>query len=367
MWKKWMIVFLSSGIFALEAAPLDSESVLEDKKASVGGYGELHYNEKKPDGESTTKKLDFHRFVLFYGYVWNENLSFNSEVELEHNFVQGDEKGELELEQAYVDYHRSNNLSGLQAGVVLPSAGFLNEAHEPPTFFSVERPEYHKRIIPTTWFGNGVAFYNKTDSWDSKITIMEGFDPNKFSAKNAIRGGRQKGFESDAENLLFNARTRFVSLENFVIGGSLTWNDASAFNKDKVRVENAIFLQELHARYQKDKLTILAEIGGIDYDDPVELVNHAYGFYLDLGYDIGELLKMEGTLTPWIRYSDINTAADTEAGGTLEEKFHSTEYTFGLSYRPLPQVVFKADYGIETVELKDVETKKFNLGMGYMF
>lgn len=29
--------------------------------------------------------------------------------------------------------------------------GFIDEVHEPPTFYGVERPEVDSRIIPTTW------------------------------------------------------------------------------------------------------------------------------------------------------------------------------------------------------------------------
>ena len=32
---------------------------------TVGGYGELHYNQNVFDSKKTEKKLDFHRFVLF--------------------------------------------------------------------------------------------------------------------------------------------------------------------------------------------------------------------------------------------------------------------------------------------------------------
>ena len=94
---------------------------------SIGGYGELHYNKTITD-DKTTNVLDFHRFVMFYGYQWIDKWSFKAEIEIEHNFVK-EGQGELELEQAYVDYHYANWL-GFQAGVVLPSVGLLNELHE---------------------------------------------------------------------------------------------------------------------------------------------------------------------------------------------------------------------------------------------
>ena len=129
--------------------------------SSIGGYGELHWNQNFDfENEQTKNTLDFHRFIMYYGYNWSEKWSFKSEVELEHNTVipkDTDTDGlnsvttktgelELELEQAFVNYHNGN--WGFQGGVILPSVGLLNEYHEPPLFLSVERPDYNKRIIP---------------------------------------------------------------------------------------------------------------------------------------------------------------------------------------------------------------------------
>jgi len=137
---------------------------------SIGGYGELHYNQSKTGEEDPTKKLDFHRFIIYYGYNWTEKWSFKSEVELEHNFVK-DGQGELELEQAFVNYHTDK--FGIQTGVLLPSVGIINEYHEPPLFVSVERPEYSKYVIPTTWFGNGFAAYGNVAGINWRFVLLE--------------------------------------------------------------------------------------------------------------------------------------------------------------------------------------------------
>ena len=75
-----------------------------DPGFTVGGYGEFHYNSAKVGEADASKKMDFHRFIIYYGYNWTEKWSFKSEVELEHNYVK-DGNGELELEQAYINYH----------------------------------------------------------------------------------------------------------------------------------------------------------------------------------------------------------------------------------------------------------------------
>ena len=138
---------------------------------SIGGYGELHYNSSAQGEADATKKLDFHRFIIYYAASFTEAWSFFSEVELEHNFV-NDGEGELELEQAFVEYR--HNKGGMKAGVILPTAGLINEYHEPPLFLSVERPEYSKYVIPTTWFGNGFSFnYKLMDGLKLRVAMLE--------------------------------------------------------------------------------------------------------------------------------------------------------------------------------------------------
>ncbi|MBU1100189.1 MAG: OprO/OprP family phosphate-selective porin [Bacteroidetes bacterium] len=352
--------FLFSVIFTLLLVNTQTfgQDELFSSGTSIGGYGELHYNYSKPENGNETKTLDFHRFVMFYSYRWNESWSFKSEVELEHNFV-SDGQGELELEQAYVDYHHADWF-GFQAGVILPSIGLINEFHEPPLFLSVERPDYSKNIIPTTWFGNGIAFYGNYSGFDYKVTVMEGLDADGFSAKSGIRGGRLKGFKSDAENFLYNFRLDYLKVPGLKMGASFTFNEATGDS-----INNAISLFEIHAKYNANNIFASFEYGNISYDKGD--VETSSGFYADLGFDIGSMMDLKTKVVPFVRYSDYNTAASTITGGESEQKYHARKWMIGLAIFPIESVVFKVDYSLNTVELGDSETTLFNLGVGYMF
>ena len=53
-------------------------------KTSIGGYGELHYNNHSSDNSADSKnEFDLHRFVLFAGHQYNDKLRFFSEFEIE--------------------------------------------------------------------------------------------------------------------------------------------------------------------------------------------------------------------------------------------------------------------------------------------
>ncbi|MFA7288784.1 MAG: porin [Melioribacteraceae bacterium] len=329
-----------------------------EPKTTVGGYGELHFNHENNIKNDVKQTLDFHRFVLFFSHNWNEKWSFKSEVELEHNFVQ-DGQGELELEQAYINYHYSDWI-GFQFGVVLPSIGLINENHEPVLFMGVERPEYHNKIIPTTWFGNGMAIYGKLKGFEYKLTIMEGLNNEKFSHSSGIRSGRKKGFMANAENLLYNLRLDYIDIPGIILGASYSYNKASGDTSS-----NKIDLLEFHASYKNNNILAIFEYGQINYEK--YSLKKSNGFYFDLGYDFADLLNIETRIILFIRYTDYNTASSTTLGGNSEQKYHYNYFMFGVSIKPLDNVVFKADYGSRINEIETENSKLFNLGVGYYF
>ena len=132
------------------------------EKTRIGGYGELHYNNLDGEGGAADKdEIDFHRFVLFLGHTFNERTRFFSELEVEHALVKDKTSGsagggEVELEQAYIEYDLNENHRA-KAGLFLVPVGILNETHEPPSFYGVERNPIEKDIIPATWWAGGAA------------------------------------------------------------------------------------------------------------------------------------------------------------------------------------------------------------------
>ena len=87
---------------------------------TVGGYGELHYNNTS-NGESGAarkekRELDLHRFVLFVNHEFNDDIRFFSEFEIEHAIAGDGKVGEVEVEQAYVQIDLNDNMK-VNAGV----------------------------------------------------------------------------------------------------------------------------------------------------------------------------------------------------------------------------------------------------------
>ncbi len=347
--KKIILILIFAFILG-DKIHLYAQDEFFEPQTNIGGYGELHYNYSYKNTKPVSK-LDFHRFVLFLAHTFSEKWTFKSEVELEHNLV-GEDSGKLELEQAYIDYHFRDYL-GFQAGVLLIPSGIVNEYHEPPTFFGVERPEYHKYLVPTTWFGNGIAIYGLYEGFDYKLSISEGLNSDKFNSSSGIRNGRQNGFEADARNLLYVFRINYISIPQLLVGSSISYNNATG---DSTNIPFSLI--EFHLKYVSGNLYLTGEFANISYWKP-EKVN-SFGFYADIGFNFRNLLNIDWDMITFLRYTNYNTAIVDIPGYDIKK------WLAGVSIKPLNSIVLKADFGQRKTERNTIE-KLFNLGIGYMF
>ena len=331
---------------------------------SIGGYGELHWNQTwDKDGNKISDQMDFHRFIIFISHNYTEKWSVKSELEIEHNMIDGsgDYDGEVELEQAYVNYHAGN--WGFKTGVILASVGYINETHEPPTFLSVERPDYAKYIIPTTWFGNGFGFYGNYSGIDWKVNFME--DLLEAGIGDGIRDARGKGYKTTAYNWTKNVKVDYNGMSGINMGYSMIFNNApdlTTLNSDGSVVNSVgVMLMELHGKYNKNNIMGTFEYGNISYTDNA-VSKGTSGYYLDIGYDISDMVGYDGKIVPWFRYGNISKDIDTS---DTDAQYNVMK--FGVAYWPVNQVVFKADYGTTIYpNHSSKDGKSINIGMGYM-
>ena len=162
---------------AVALVALSRTAAAQPGQTGLSGYMDFHFTKQQAaDGQ-----LDFHRFVLLITHQFSDRIRFVSEVELEHAFVEGLERsGEVELEQAYVDFLLSRRFN-VRAGMLLAPIGILNERHEPPVYYGVERPLLETVIIPTTWFEAGAGIHGGH-------VVAEGTVADLIAAPNSITG-----------------------------------------------------------------------------------------------------------------------------------------------------------------------------------
>ena len=382
-----LIIILYSNVRAQNSA---EKIVAGNSGLHIGGYGQVDFNLNEREGTiNNNGKLDVHRLVTFFGYNFNDKVSFVSEVEFEH-------VSEVYVEQAFLDYKINNNLS-VNAGLMLIPMGIQNLYHEPPTFNGVERTNVDKYIIPTTWreMGLGISGRSIEHSINYQAMLVNGFngydDGGVFSGKSGLRSGRQKGAESYITYPDFAGRVSYYGNPGLNLGFSAYLGDSEskAYDgldlSDDVAVSSAdstivgIQMIGIDARYIKGSVQftgqyVIADLSNTDQynvQTGKDLGSKLTGYYYEIGYNlmdgiIPSISSNTEELIAFARYENYNTHAETE-GIAINDAYNRTEITFGLGFKVAKGAVFKADYQIKSNSSSDDETGQFNFGVGVWF
>jgi len=354
-------------------------------KTTLGGYGEINYNNYK-DGDKRDE-FDLQRFILFVGHRFSERTRLYSEIEFEHAFVEGGEdSGEVALEQAYIEHRLTDTgNANLRAGLFLLPIGFMNENHEPPVFYGVERNEVESRIIPTTWREIGFALQgNVANGFEYNAGISTTPDASLYdNASTGFRSMRTSGSQVTANEFGYFAALNYRGVLGLLLGGSVwtgnTAQDGQGKGPDPIPLEGAnanLTIWELHARYAvggwdlralytqahiDDTAAINAAAGiapGSDNAAPESL----YGWYVEAAHIFS--LKNDMSLAPFVRYAKYDTQKEVAAGYAINPLNNEQVTTVGLNFYVHPQVVLKVDVqDYDTDDTKD----RFDFGIGWMF
>ena len=353
---------------------------------SIGGYGEANYSAKVSEKGDNVNDADLERFVLYAGYKFTDSILFNSEIEFEHASTgEGDEeKGEVSIEFAALDFF-IDPIANIRAGLVLMPVGFINQIHEPPFFFGNNRPEVERRIIPSTWREMGIGLFGAiTPELTYTTYLVSGLNAEEF-ASDGIREGRGGGSQAKAEDFGYVARMDYApqAVPGFSVGGSAYVGNAGQNETFAGRKANVFTqLYEGHAQWKYRGLEwralgswghvnnadLLSAQRTLDGKDNAVVGAENYGWYTEVGYDILPLIFSDTSqyLAPFFRYEQFDTIAEAPTNFVDDENMNRHIYQFGLQYKPIPNVVIKADY-------RNIHAKKgsvpddFNLGVGFIF
>jgi hypothetical protein len=356
--------------------PLNAQ---DSETTSVGGYGEVHYT--NATGPNTPGVLNVRRFVLYLAHTFSEKLAVRSELELEDAKIEGGEAGgEVALEQLYLDYLISPAFT-MRAGLVLPPVGIVNEIHEPPTFNGVDRPTFDQVVIPTTWREIGVGAVGAipgSSGLSYRVYLMNGLKAAGFSAASGIRGGRQEGKEASFANPSVTGRLEWAR-PGLRLGGSF-WYGGSA-NQDSLlgtgAFDNAVALVSADARYDVGPFMFrgvvahisVADADAIDAVYATQVGSRIAGGYIEAAYNVLSALAPASAqrLNAFLRYENFDTQAGVPALAVKDETLARRITTFGLSYKPIYNVVFKGDYQLQRNKAGVGEGELLALGVGYQF
>jgi len=363
------------------AAPssLDAPSGSAAEPATViTSYGELNVNRPISSAASTT--ADLRRFVLGLQHRFSPVMKFVAELEVEHAVSSAGDRGEVEVEQAFIERQLGPTWAA-RAGLILMPMGLLNEHHEPTVYYGVERNFVETAIVPSTWREGGVEIVG---AFENGLTLQGGvstsFDAQKWDA--ASTEGQDSPLGSIHQELQL-ARARdlgaFAALDwrgmpGLLIGGAAFVGGAG--QGQSTGSTPVVALWDLHARWTPPRLDLsalyargtisnTAALNTPRVGNPTLIPAAFDGWYLQAAYQAwthGEL-----ALKPFVRFERFNTGRSyAELGPRLTPAARPTEsvVTVGVNFDVSPEVVIKADYQRFDV---DSSRSRVDLGLGWSF
>jgi len=371
-------------------------------KTTVHGYGELHAA-LKDAGHNT---LDQHRFVIGVHSQLSDWITLNAEIDFEHAAQK------LEFEFGYLDFQLTSDF-GIRAGAMLIPVGHINEFHEPNKFLTVERPDVHKYVIPTTWASGGAGVYGNNTNMglnyrvylvsSVKSVYQKGAssgDGNgaggcklQFKGTSGIRSGRGEQNNRCFDNLAVTGRVEKMVSPGVDMAYSFYAGNTSHGNAS---VDGFMFLNEVDLQVRKGAFEMNTTFVNISIDDTAELNKWAkaegtqsgaigeriYGFNIQGGV---HLLQLAGKATKHdliahVMFETLDTQADMDSACavgdcSIDKKSAYNNITYGLTYKPIPDVAIKIDHKVKSYTSNDStfassfdkNSNTTNLGIAYMY
>ena len=370
-----LLLLLATSVYAQEqfnsASTQLNNLLTSDRGLSIGGYGEITYNNKEKS--STPAEIDVQRLVMLFAYKFDDRTSFVTEIEFEH-------VKEVYVEQAFINYSVADGVN-LRGGLMLIPMGIVNEYHEPTTFNGVERPSLDSKIVPTTWreMGIGVSGRINNASIRYQAYVMNGFlsygDSHKLRGLDGLRKGRQKGAESVGSDVNFAGRIEYYGLPNLKFGLSYYTGNTQTTAPEITNTQIGLSMVGLDYRYKNGKLSSRGQFISSSLSD-TEAYNLAGntdvgsamgGYYVEGAYNLLPLDSLQ-KLDIFLRYENFNTHQKTAGALIANDAYHRVETTFGLSYHLANGAVFKADYQSKGTAVEGSDAVgQFNLGLGVFF
>lgn len=352
--------------------------VRSTSQMSMGGYTEFNYI----DRGDTTSRFDQSRTVLEFGAKMHENIQFYMELDYEHGAVisgPGSTEGELELEQAWLDFKLFDE-AVFRAGMVLVPVGRYNLYHEAWANNFVDRPLVNRRIMPTTWSEEGVGFHGQALDTDFLGISYEAylFNPGRADRVSPSGGFRNLRLNGDAP--IYDSkkagafRVAFEPVRNaewfadyFEIGisGYFSGYDGAhgAFDDDGDDGTPDLLLNHDGGSVQLWALDMTYERGAFGFRGEAVMAHagpgrtflgsgqQAFGLYAEAFYEfwpsfldgtpMGKPTYKDPKLVGAVRFDYVDLALDNFDQRDLRR------LTLGLSYRPIERAAFKFDYQMD--------------------
>lgn len=330
----------------------------------IGGYGEFVFTKRQ--GEDSA--FEARRFVAFlYSPIWENRISFTTEIELEHGGsplkAQGQlVPGEVQLEFATLDIRFADQFI-LRGGIILVPFGRFNINHDAPTQDLTDRPLALTYVIPSTWFEAGVGIVGRQRlghgfSLNHEVYMINGLD-SKISDGLGYRGARGSKLQDNNDDKAVTGR---VGMYYFGPIGRKTMQldlGVSGYTGAFDRRGNRTLLVGADLGWRVAGFELIAEFArgfndpGFDDDYPISLrtpvPRNLYGFFVEAHYHVMPQ-ALRRRLPGWLRESVFTLTARYDIADTdmsVRSSGDRQRVSFGINYRFIEAVVWKHEIQLD--------------------
>jgi hypothetical protein len=248
--------------------------------------------------------------------------------------------------------------------------------------------------MPNTWHQTGVSFFGRAGKFRYEAQFLSGLNADHFTNTNWIKKGNKSPLEFDVANkYAVSARLDNYSVPGLRIGLSGYYghsignsypnntNGVDAEYKGQVVIGAIDFTYNAHnwvVRGQAD----YGYLGDADqlkyvynrlnskspYKHSAFVSKNAYAVGIEAGYDIfsqiASMRQKEQQLYLFGRYEQYNPYA-SKTKGTAYDYTEVKRLAVGVNYRPIPEIVVKAEYSNRFLKDRFKNEPSFNIGVAY--
>jgi hypothetical protein len=382
-----------------------SKIYFSDSKFTFSGYGESNYINYIGNKNTQSEDLELYmtnmqRFVAYVAYRPKKWLVLYAEIFAEY-MNDGRKEQHFEFQpEVFADF-LFNEKFNLRLGTHQAQIGYINNSDEPVMFYTVNRPEVERIIIPSTWIDLGIMTYgkfNKNLKWSA--SLYQGLDPTDLRGATWMRRGRADALRFNFEGFTVNSSLKYTGLKNTELALNGLY---SKIGKGEINSNTYLLSSYVRSEYKNWSFMALGAFGGTDntlglfeitrqtsLDNAGQVLgSNVYGYYTEIGYNIWPFLKglhkstndknnfliksNEIKFPIFIRYERLNTHSKIDANLIQEPIFQSnlTAITIGANFNPRRNVVIKTNYQFRNNKTPlangSFEGDRFEVGLGFIF
>lgn len=395
-------------------------------RLSVGGYGEAvmsrnfysqHFNRYRDPltykDDKSHGRFDLPHVTLNLGYDFGRGWTMGMEIEFEHGGtesaveIDADESGEYEaetekggevaLEQFWINKAFSGGRFNVKAGELIIPVGEINQHHLPNEFFSVYRSEGEAKLLPNTWHQVGLSLWGSLPQWRYEAIFTSCLDAERFGHNCFVHYGATSPYEYKLANVYAGA----ARIDNYSVKGlrlSLSGYYGYTFRNTERKAgasyddcHGALAIGSFGFELNRWNLIVRGNATYANLSDAERITafcnaypkhtqqdgspskhspigSSAYSFGGEAGYDVFSIfdaLRQKQKLYVFGRYEDYNTYAtgNKKVAYTYD---HVKRMSFGINYKPIPQIIVKAEWAKRYLDSAYNDEPSISLGVMFV-